>query len=59
MIIIHGYHKDKDDISFSEKDIRDNIFKLLDGRSNIQLITSTWFLPENWGYNGKKIDVTL
>lgn len=43
--IISGFYNDNP--YYSEKNIRDNVIKKLDGRSGAQVLISTWQLPEN------------
>jgi len=44
--IIHGYYDD-DKLYYNEHNVRENIYKNLDIDSNLQLITSTWYIPSD------------
>ena len=43
--IVHGYYKDH--IAFSSNNVRDNIKSIIGNKKSIQLVTSTWTLPED------------
>lgn len=44
--IIHGYY-DTDKLYYNEHNVRENIYKELAVDSNLQLITSTWHIPND------------
>ncbi|MBT3204435.1 MAG: hypothetical protein HOM14_04820 [Gammaproteobacteria bacterium] len=53
LTIIYGYYRDGEEY-YDEAQIRENIYKDIDKRNNMQLITATWTLPEKMIIHGKK-----
>ncbi len=51
--LIVGHHIDGKDY-YNEGNIRENLYNLLDKRYGIQLILSTWYLPDDMGIQWKK-----
>lgn len=47
IIVIHAYCSAKKEPEYDEKQIRENIYQLLDKRSKAQLLFSTWTLPND------------
>ena len=53
IVIIHGYYRDGVE-SYEAKQVRDNLYKQIDNRSNAQMIISTWTLPDNMDIQWEK-----
>ena len=45
IIIIHGYYQENNEF-YTYQDVRENLFTAIDKRTNAQLLTSTWTLPD-------------
>ncbi len=55
LYVIHGYYREGKEY-YDQKQVKENIYQQIDGRSKFQLITSTWELGENINIGWKNGD---